>query len=86
MTTYGDPDDDSGIEIPGSLEQTREVETVSVLRLKPGDLLVLRVPGELDAVSRADLQAALEDLVPEGVKVAVLEKGCTFQRVTVDEG
>lgn len=89
MLYDGDSSDDGGIEIGGAGDSTGPAptaEVVSVLRLKRGDLLVLRVPGSLDAAMHRSLHEAIQGVVPPGVRAIVLEQGCTFQRVTVEGG
>lgn len=89
MLYDGNSSDDGGIEIGGAVESAGPVptvEAVAVLRLKPGDLLVLRVPGSLDAAMHRTLHEAIQNVVPPGVQAIVLERGCTFQRVTVEGG
>lgn len=78
-------------DVENRLEQASEqelealqVERVEVLRLRPGDILALRVPDYPDDATVEMLRRELEAIVPAGVKVAILQAGATFQRVTTE--
>jgi hypothetical protein len=61
-----------GVEHPFELE---------VLRLRPGDRLVLRVPHQVTAEHAVHIRDALRDALPDGVKAIVLEPGITLEKV-----
>lgn len=54
---------------------TIELKEISVLRLQPGDTLVVRIDAALRAETRDAVTSELKQHVPEGVKVFVLGNG-----------
>lgn len=50
------------------------VEEVRALRIQPGDILIMRVPGELPLVAHESIRTQLKELFP-GHKCLVLEFG-----------
>lgn len=60
---------------------TTQEGLLQTLRLEPGDLLTLSVEGKLPASALSHLGACMRELVPDGVKVAILEGGMRLVRV-----
>lgn len=58
---------------------------LQTLRLEPGDVLALTVPTRLPASSVSHLRACMRELVPDGVKVAILEEGMGLVKVRPPE-
>lgn len=54
---------------------------VSKLSLKPGDILAIRCDQILTIDRMTDMRNALEVIAPDGVKVAVLDAGCSLSIV-----
>ena len=59
---------------------------VSKLSLKPGDILAIRCERILTMEQRAHMRKALEGIAPDGVKVAVLDAGCSLSIVEPPNG
>ena len=54
---------------------------VSKLSLRPGDILAIRCDRMLTMEQMAHMRKALEGIAPDGVKVAVLDAGCSLSIV-----
>ena len=52
-----------------------EVDQVEILRAQPGDAVFIKTKTRLSHQSRANLEQALMSILPQGVKVGVLEYG-----------
>lgn len=61
-----------------------EIQEVRVLRLQPGDTLVLKVDAILNPSQRENLAEAVKRFTPEGVKCMVLEKGFDLEVLRAD--
>lgn len=57
-----------------------DIKEVERLTLKPGDVLVVKVPSRLSPEARAGLRESLRALFPEH-KCAILEEGMTLEVV-----
>lgn len=56
-----------------------EIQEVRVLRLQPGDTLVLRIDAALNFAQRERVLEQLKAAAPEGVKCLVLDAGLTLE-------
>jgi hypothetical protein len=55
---------------------------VSKLSMKPGDILALRVDGDMPQEVLGEIYIQMERLVPVGVKIAVVPNTTEFQIIT----
>ena len=55
---------------------------VQKLTFKPGDILALRVNRMLNEEQLESLRHALENIRPDGVKIAIIDATCELQIVT----
>lgn len=55
---------------------------VSKLSMKPGDILALRVDGNMPQEVLSEIYIQMERLVPVGVKIAVVPNTTEFQIIT----
>lgn len=55
---------------------------VAKLRLAPGDLLVVKVPGGMSAADHAATLADVRKVLPDGVNALLLEPGWDVERLT----
>lgn len=58
-----------------------DIEEIKVMRLLPGDTLVLRVDRALSQEVADRITKTVEPLIPDGVKVLVLERGMSLEVV-----
>lgn len=58
-----------------------DIEEIKVMRLLPGDTLVLRVDRALSQETAVRITKTVEPLIPEGVKVLVLDRGMSLEVV-----
>lgn len=61
------------------------VTGVQTLTLKPGDIVAIMVQGRITPMSRERIMHDLRAILPDSVKVIVLEEGATLARVTMEE-
>lgn len=62
-----------------------DIEEIKVMRLLPGDTLVLHVDRALSQETAVRITKTVEPLIPEGVKVLVLERGMSLEVVRAGE-
>ena len=58
-----------------------DIEEIKVMRLLPGDTLVLRVDRALSQEVAVRITKTVEPLIPEGVKVLVLDRYMSLEVV-----
>jgi hypothetical protein len=63
-----------------------EITNVQRLILKPGDRVVVRVPGRLTGQSAAMLMERLRAWLPEGVQAMILDDGASLEVLEPPEG
>lgn len=61
-----------------------DIEEIKVMRLLPGDTLVLRVDRAISQEVADRITKTVEPLIPEGVKVLVLERGMSLEVVRAE--
>ena len=56
-----------------------DITEIEVMHLQPGDTLVLKADWALNKMHREAMLGQLKALVPEGVKIAILDKGLSLE-------
>lgn len=56
-----------------------DVTEINVMHLQPGDMLVLKADWALNKMHQEAMIGQLKSLVPDGVKVMVLDKGLSLE-------
>jgi hypothetical protein len=59
-----------------------KIVEVSKLSMKPGDILALKLDGDISDEVMREIYIQFERLVPEGVKIAVVPNTTEFQVIT----
>lgn len=64
------------------------VKSISVLRMQPGDVLLLELRADLrlSAEMLARMKYEVEAVLPAGVRAILLEGGIVAKRLTIDDG
>lgn len=59
------------------LEGVEDEPNMTVLSAKTGDTIVISYPGTLTKVQREDIRDQVDEAIPDGIKVIVLDCGAT---------